>query len=144
MPETRLGRWLYSLISSSASGESRDDLVAALSDDYAEPFTVIWYVLIMLVEQARESVSARITDISSEVAAAVSFRRSVDVSTVEQLMRVVLGYRGAAVPDCPVEDMLNMCVTLCVVLGRGVSDEDVEAMVAKAESAAAREGIDVP
>lgn len=144
MPETRLGRWLYSLISSSASHETRDALIDALPGASAEPFTVVWYVLIMLVDRAPESAAARIADISGEVAVAVDLPETVDESTVEELMRAILGYPGATVPDCPVEDMLSMCVTLCVILARGVAAAELEAMIAAAESAAVREGINVP
>lgn len=144
MPETRLGRWLYSLISSSAPQETCDELIVALPSASAEPFTVVWYVMIALVERDREWASHCIADISSDVAAAVSLPESVAVSTVEELMRAVLGYRDATVPYCPVEDMLSMCVTLCVVLARGVALVEVEEMIRKAEWVTAREGINVP
>jgi len=144
MPETRLGRWLYSLISSSASQETCDELIVALPSASAEPFTVVWYAMIALVERDREWASERIADISTDVAAAVSLPEADVVSTVGELMRAVLGYQDATVPYCPVEDMLSMCVTLCVVLARGVPDGEVAQMIRKAEWATAREGINVP
>ena len=116
----------------------------ALPSASAEPFTVVWYVLIALAERDREWAAERIADISSDVASVVSLPESDVMSTVAELMRAVLGYQDATVPYCPVEDMLTMCVTLCVVLARGVPDGQVEEMIREAEWATAREGINVP
>ena len=151
MVNTRIGAWIATLISSrreAVRAADREELLASWPGDSAEPFTVLWYVMLELVEEngADHWEPQRLSSFCSYLAEHFGHVPGLDEGVIGNVMRVATGDRAAEIPDAPVEALVHLCIGACVVLARhrGVSDEQLEQMVSQAERAAIAQGYQIP
>lgn len=57
---------------------------------------------------------------------------------------MALDDRSVTFPDLPTETVASLYVVISLVLARSVPDETLRGMVARAEAAAVRQGIELP
>ena len=145
MVSSRIGQWIKSSISPTegARAVDRDELLAAWPGDSAEPFTVLWFVLLQLAEASGGArwEPHRLASFSSYLAEHLGEVTGLDEPAIGSVMAAVTGQRGAELPDLPVAAMVKLCAGAGAVLAHGMAEERLEDMISNAERVAVAQGI---